>query len=518
MADWLSMKISRHYITINTGKGARRVHYRVCGSGPALLMIHQSPRSGAEYERLMLEWGKEFTCIAPDSPGYGNSDPLNNADPKLADFADAVVEFMDAIGLTSAGCYGFHSGGAIAMNLHVRYPGKFTVLVSGGYPIWSDEEKAMFASSYLPRFLPQVYGDHLTWLWGRMLEQTWFFPWFDRRTETRMTVAHQDPTKAAPGIAEVLDAGDNYRFGYNAVLQADSDIPPADTKCAPVHIATYKADPLARQLSRLPQLPEGWSFSLAENPPEFEAWAIGKLHENVAPAPAKLNEDSSAGFIAVKNAKFDGLIHWSGPKDATTLTLLGPGRALELLPADGSLRIDLPGHGLSSDIDSSASLADWVDVISQAVASFEKLNCVSGEGISALLALALSATDKFACACAISAHIPVDIDRWISEVPDFTPDRFGTYLTRAWRIVRAGRYFWPWFDVKHGNDITFDPANETPESMALEHRALLRCRAQLPLTEVLLRADRAALQKNAAKIDCWELAPWAKDRADIWRP
>ena len=518
MADLLSMKISRHYITINNSQGSRRVHYRVCGSGPALLMIHQSPRSGAEYERLMLEWGKEFTCIAPDSPGYGNSEPLNHPDPKLADFGDGVAEFMDAIGLKQAGGYGFHSGGAIAMNLHVRYPGRLSMLVSGGYPIWSDEEKAMFASSYLPRFLPQVYGDHLTWLWGRMLEQSWFFPWFDRRHTSRMTVAHQDPTKAAPGIAEVLDAGDNYRFGYNAVLQADSDIPPADTKCAPVHISTYKADPLAKQLGRLPQLPEGWSFALAENPPEFEAWAIGKLRENVAPAPGKLNEDSSAGFIAVKTTHFDGLIHWNGPQDATTLTLHGPGRAMELLPVDGSLRIDLPGHGLSSDISAGASLAEWVEIISQAVTSFSKLTCVSGEGISALLALALSATEKFECVCATNAHIPVDSEKWISEVPDFTPDRFGAYLTRAWRIVRAGRYFWPWFDVKDNNGITFEPSDETPESMALEHRALLRCRAHLPLTEVLLRADRSALQKNAAQIDRWEIAPWAKDRTDLWRP
>ena len=285
-----------------------------------------------------------------------------------------------------------------------------------------------------------------------------------------------------------------------------------------MHIGTYKADPLAQQLGRLPQLPNGWSYALSENPPEFEAWAISKLRENLAPAPGSLHEDTSAGFIAVKTNKFDGLIHWNGPLDATTLALHGPGRAMELLPADGSLRIDLPGHGLSSDIDASATLAEWVEVISQAISSFQKLNCVTGEGISALLALALSATDKFECACGTNAHIPVHIDRWISEVPDFTPDRFGAYLTRAWRIVRAGRYFWPWFDVKDSNGITFDPANETPESMALEHRALLRCRAHLPLTEVLLRADRAALQKNAAKIDCWEVAPWATDRADIWRP
>ncbi|CAB4719014.1 unannotated protein [freshwater metagenome] len=72
--------------------------------------------------------------------------------------------------------------------------------------------------------------------------------------------------------------------------------------------------------------------------------------------------------------------------------------------------------------------------------------------------------------------------------------------------------------MKDSNGITFEPADETPESMALEHRALLRCRAHLPLTEVLLRADRGTLLKGAAQIDRWEIAPWAKDRTDLWRP
>ena len=156
------MKITRHYLDVN----GRRVHYRKCGSGPTLIMVHQSPRSSAEYEKLMLKWGNYFTCIAPDSPGYGQSDPLPIQSPKINDFGDGLIEFLDALGVKEVGVYGFHSGGAIAMNAHVRNPGRFTALACGGYPIWTDAEMALYASGYLPSFKPTGYGEHLTWVWS----------------------------------------------------------------------------------------------------------------------------------------------------------------------------------------------------------------------------------------------------------------------------------------------------------------------------------------------------------------
>ena len=71
--DKLAAVITRHILTIPATAGApdRKVHYRRCGTGPVLLRAHQSPRSSAEYERLMLQWSAHFTCIAPDTPGFG---------------------------------------------------------------------------------------------------------------------------------------------------------------------------------------------------------------------------------------------------------------------------------------------------------------------------------------------------------------------------------------------------------------------------------------------------------------
>ena len=94
----MTHSISRHYLTISGPQGDRCVHYRKCGQGPVVLMVHQSPRSSAEYEALMRDWAGHFTCIAPDTPGFGQSDPLAKADPDINDYADAIVEFVGALG------------------------------------------------------------------------------------------------------------------------------------------------------------------------------------------------------------------------------------------------------------------------------------------------------------------------------------------------------------------------------------------------------------------------------------
>ena len=102
--------------------------------------------------------------------------------------------------------------------------------------------------------------------------------------------------------------------------------------------------------------------------------------------------------------------------------------------------------------------------------------------------------------------------------PDLTPDRYGNYLTRAWQVVRAGQFFWPWFEAKNTNAIEFTSNEVDPESLAIAHRSLLRARSRAQLTKLLLSADKAKLVANAPKISEWHLATWAKDRTDIWRP
>ncbi len=442
----MTHKISRHYLTIN----GRVVHYRRCGSGPPLIMVHQSPRSSAEYEALMREWGAHFTCIAPDTPGFGQSHPLAQAEPDINDYADALAEFIRALGIGRVAAYGFHSGGIILITALKRHPALFSGLAIGGYAIWTREEMAIFGDKYLPPFTPSEYGEHLTWLWHRILEQSWFFPWFDVRGEARLPGAHDDPARVHAIVMEMLDAGDAYRLGYGAVLRAPRDIPPADAQTCPVLISAYDGDPLQAHIDRLGPLPQGWSAQKVATPKAHQDLSLAFLRQHAGPMIAGLAEDADQGFIAIQSEPFDGLIHWRGRRNgAASLLLHAPGDEMpENLPGN-SLAIDLPGHGLSGNWQGAAPTdwAAWQAVIDAAEQAL---------GASGII---LPEPQKG------------DADRLF---PDLGPDRFGHYLTRAWSIVRARTFFAPWYEANAAHAIAFDQAAVTPALLAKRHRALIR--------------------------------------------
>ena len=442
------MKISRHYLTVE----GRRVHYRRCGNGPALLMVHQSPRSSAEYEPLMREWSAHFTCIAPDTPGFGQSEPLAKADPDIGDYADAVVEFARALGLERTAAYGFHSGGIILVTALKRHPDLFTGLAVGGYAIWSRQEMALFGDRYLPPFVPSAYGEHLTWLWNRILEQSWFFPWFDTRGQARLSAAHGDPARVHAVVMEMLDAGDAYRPGYGAVLRAPRDIPPPDAVTPPVLITAYNGDPLQAHIARLRELPDGWTAYEVDTPEAHRADSLALLLKHVSPVSGQLNEDLDQGFLRIVTEDFDGLIHWLGSPTASNLHIHAPGSEASLTEAQDAICIDLPGHGLSNGWNDQAPTdrAAWQAVIDAVARHFEAQNI---------------------------SYEPLPQGEPDLLFPDLTPDRFGAYLTTAWGIIRARQFFAPWYqsDATHADD--FHQSQITPEALALAHRALIRATA-----------------------------------------
>lgn len=442
------MEISRHYLKI----GGRTVHYRRCGEGPPLLMIHQSPRSSAEYEALMIEWGAHFTCIAPDTPGFGQSDPLQNPNPDIDDFADAVAAFARALGIEKTAAYGFHSGGIILVTALKRHPELFTCLAVGGYAIWNAEEMAIFGDRYLPPFVPSDYGEHLVWLWNRILEQSWFFPWFDIHDAARLPGAHADPEKVHAIVMEMLDSGDAYRLGYGAVLRAPRDIPPVDAITPPVLISAYDGDPLQVHIDRLGKMPVGWRAEKVATPKAHQDLSLEFLLAHQGPKVKMFAEDRDRGFLDVSTPEFEGLIHWRQAGTSTSLLVHAPGQSLELLSGKEGIAIDLPGHGLSASWPGHPPIewGAWQRVIDQCAAI-------------------LKATEV-----EYEALAEGDPER---QFPDLSPDRFGHYLTRAWSIVRAAHFFAPWYETSKDMAFPIDPRLVDPARLAIEHRALLQADA-----------------------------------------
>ena len=371
----------------------------------------------------MAKWSAHFTCIAPDSPGFGQSDPLPGT-PSIDDFADANIVLLDALGLDRVHAYGFHSGGIILVTAMKRNPERFLCLAVGGYAIWTPDEMRIFGESYLPPFVPSAYGDHLVWLWNRILEQSWVFPWFDVRDEARLPFPTDDPAKVHPIVLEMLDSGDAYRAGYAAVLKAPRDIPPVDAVTPPVLISAYHGDPLQAHIDRLGDMPAGWEAAKVDTPDAHHAMSLDFLRRIMGDAVTDLPEATDAGFVRVTAGGFDGLIHWHADV------------------------VDPPGHGLSDRWPGKVP-RDWVAW--QAV--FDAFAAATGRAVT-LPALPVGDPERL--------------------YPDLTPDRFGQYLVKAWAIVRATALFEPWYDVRAATARPIDVAAIAPEALAVVHRDLLR--------------------------------------------
>ena len=463
------MTITRHFVDVANPDGSkRRVHYRRAGFGPPLLLIHQSPRSGAEHETLMRAWAPDFTCLAPDSPGFGESAPLPMANPHVNDFADAVLAFMDALGLPQAGAYGVHSGAITLITAARRAAHRFTAIAADGYAVWTDAERADFGAFYTPAFVPLPYGEHLTWLWHRIREQSWFFPWYAADPAHRLAGAHDDAARNHAAVMEVLAAGSSYASGYAAMLQAPRDLPEAGTATPPVLITGRNGDPLQAHIDRLGPLPPGWEARKLATSADVEAAAHEWLLRHTIPAMPMPRAPDDQGYVNVSGF---GQLHWLGDRASGALHLHAPGSAAEMVAHAGVLALDLPGHGLSDGFaEAPTSLDAIVDVLARGLDSLltADLASVTGDGASAAIAARLAQRLGLPAPAPASASPP--------DWPDLTPRYCGSHLTRVWIMARAEIAFAPWNVACAANARAFDPAELDPQR--LHRRALAALRAQ----------------------------------------
>ena len=126
--------IKRAYCTGPEGQ----IHYRIAepprASAAPLLCMHQSPHSGLIFEPLLRAMGADRRTIAPDTPGFGYSDPPA-APPEIADYAGAMIAVLDQLGIEQADVMGYHTGAATAAELALNYPKRVRHVVMVSAPI-----------------------------------------------------------------------------------------------------------------------------------------------------------------------------------------------------------------------------------------------------------------------------------------------------------------------------------------------------------------------------------------------
>jgi len=109
------------------------IFYREAGpsKGPAILLLHGFPSSSRMFDTLMPLLADRYHLIAPDYPGFGNSEaPSPDKFSYTFDsIADIVGAFTEAIHLDRYALYPQNYGGPVGYRVAVEHPERVTALI-----------------------------------------------------------------------------------------------------------------------------------------------------------------------------------------------------------------------------------------------------------------------------------------------------------------------------------------------------------------------------------------------------
>jgi pimeloyl-ACP methyl ester carboxylesterase len=111
----------------------RRVVYCVAGSGPPIVLIHGMLNSSSHWRSVALNLASDYTVIAPDLIGHGDS-AAPRGDYSLGAHAASIRDLLAAVGIERATVVGHSLGGGVAMQFFYQFPQRVErlVLISSG--------------------------------------------------------------------------------------------------------------------------------------------------------------------------------------------------------------------------------------------------------------------------------------------------------------------------------------------------------------------------------------------------
>ncbi|MEV7289163.1 alpha/beta hydrolase [Streptomyces sp. NPDC093252] len=109
-----------------------KIHYHEAGEGHPLLLLHGSGPGATGWSNFgpnLTALADRFRVIAPDMPGWGDSDPVESA---RRDHVDAALQLLDALGIEKAALIGNSMGGLTAIKFAALHPDRISHLVAMG--------------------------------------------------------------------------------------------------------------------------------------------------------------------------------------------------------------------------------------------------------------------------------------------------------------------------------------------------------------------------------------------------
>jgi pimeloyl-ACP methyl ester carboxylesterase len=111
-----------------------KVFYREAGhaDASALLLLHGFPSASHMFRDLIPLLADRFHIIAPDLPGFGQSEmPARSKFGYTFDNIAGVIDrFTEVVGLKRFAIYVFDYGAPIGFRIAVKHPGRITAIIS----------------------------------------------------------------------------------------------------------------------------------------------------------------------------------------------------------------------------------------------------------------------------------------------------------------------------------------------------------------------------------------------------
>ncbi len=230
------------------------LHYRIvepaARDGAPLLLLHMSPNSSRIYESLLPAMGRDRIVVAPDTPGFGESEAPASP-PSIEDYATAMASLVEGLGLRDIDVMGYHTGAMTAVVLALARPDLVRRIVMVSCPVFTDEELASFRANHRARTLHED-GSHLAEAWGFL--QRFYGPEVPRGVMAR-------------NFTEGLRGGPTAHWGHRAAFAHDLriDLPKVTQPVLVINpdddlvTQTPRGLPLLRHARRV-DLPRGHGF------------------------------------------------------------------------------------------------------------------------------------------------------------------------------------------------------------------------------------------------------------------
>lgn len=154
------MIIRRGYADTRYGQ----LHFAEAGSGPAILMLHQTPRSHDEFAEVQPLLSEGFRTIAMDMLGFGASAP-QPAPQTIEAMAAGGWALLDALDVSSAVLLGHHTGSVVAQEMAVQAPERTEALVLSAMPWVGAERRQGEHEVGVDVVTRSGDGSHLSELW-----------------------------------------------------------------------------------------------------------------------------------------------------------------------------------------------------------------------------------------------------------------------------------------------------------------------------------------------------------------